>query len=56
VPNSSTTNVFKRVKRRPKSIGDYIKNFYNVQRRHSYLGYLNPIELELRSTIQQHVA
>lgn len=39
-----------------KSIGDYIDNFYNVQRRHSYLGYLNPIEFELRSKVQQHVA
>jgi putative transposase len=38
------------------SIGDYIDNFYNVQRRHSYLGYLNPIEFELRSRIHQHVA
>ncbi len=39
-----------------KSIGDYIDNFYNVKRRHSYLGYLNPIEFELRSKIHQHVA
>ena len=39
-----------------KSIGDYIDNFYNVERRHSYLGYLNPIEFELRSQIQQQVA
>jgi transposase InsO family protein len=39
-----------------RSIGDYIDNFYNVQRRHSYLGYLNPIEFELRSKIHQHVA
>jgi len=39
-----------------KSIGDYIDNFYNVERRHSHLGYLNPIEFELRSQIQQHVA
>lgn len=39
-----------------KSIGDYIDNFYNVQRRHSYLGYLNPIEFELRSKVHQQVA
>lgn len=39
-----------------KSIGDYIDNFYNVQRRHSYLGYLNPIEFELRSQTRQQVA
>ncbi len=31
------------------SIGDYIENFYNIERRHSHLGYLNPIEFELRS-------
>lgn len=32
-----------------RSIGDYIENFYNIERRHSHLGYLNPIEFELRS-------
>lgn len=32
------------------SIADYIDNFYNVERRHSHLGYINPIEFELRST------
>jgi len=31
------------------SIGDYIDSFYNVDRRHSHLGYVNPIEFELRS-------
>jgi transposase InsO family protein len=31
------------------SIGDYIDNFYNCARRHSYVGYLSPIEFELRS-------
>jgi putative transposase len=39
-----------------RSIGDYIDNFYNVERRHSHLDYLNPIEFELRSQIQQRVA
>lgn len=39
-----------------KSIGDYIDNFYNLERRHSHLGYLNPIEFELRSELQQRVA
>jgi putative transposase len=39
-----------------KSIGDYIDNFYNVERRHSHLGYLNPIEFELRAQLQQQVA
>lgn len=38
------------------SIGDYIDNFYNVERRHSHLGFLNPIEFELRSKNQQSVA
>lgn len=32
-----------------RSIGDYIENFYNLERRHSFLGYINPIEFELRS-------
>ncbi len=31
------------------SIGDYIERFYNPQRRHSHLGYVSPIEYELRS-------
>lgn len=39
-----------------KSIGEYIDNFYNAERRHSYLGFLNPIEFELRSKYQQRVA
>lgn len=38
------------------SIGDYIDNFYNIERRHSHLDFLNPIEFELRSQIQQRVA
>jgi transposase InsO family protein len=38
------------------SIADYIDNFYNVVRRHSYLGYLSPLEFELRSQLQQSVA
>jgi transposase InsO family protein len=37
-------------------IGDYIDNFYNVERRHSYLGYINPIEFELRIQNQRRVA
>jgi len=31
------------------SISDYIENFYNIERRHSFLDYLNPVEFELRS-------
>ena len=38
------------------AIADYIDNFYNVERRHSHLGYLSPIEFELRSRVQPHVA
>jgi putative transposase len=38
-----------------RSIGDYIDNFYNVERRHSHLGYLNPIEFELRAQSQQQM-
>ena len=30
------------------SIADYIETFYNLQRRHSFLGYLSPIEFELK--------
>jgi putative transposase len=37
-------------------IADYINNFYNAERRHSHLGYLSPIEFELRSQVQQQVA
>jgi len=37
------------------SIGDYIDNFYTIERRHSYLDYLNPIEFELRSKTQHSV-
>ena len=33
------------------SIADYIDNFYNPLRRHSHLGYLNPIEYELRAHV-----
>ena len=31
------------------SIGDYIESFYNPTRRHSHIGYVSPIEFELRS-------
>lgn len=31
------------------SIGDYVESFYNATRRHSHLGYVSPIEFELRS-------
>lgn len=31
------------------SIGEYIEGFYNLCRRHSFLGYRSPIELELKA-------
>jgi putative transposase len=31
------------------SIADYIEMFYNLQRRHSFLGYVSPIEFELKA-------
>lgn len=34
-----------------RSIGDYIDNFYNVERLHSHLDYVSPIEFELRMHI-----
>jgi transposase InsO family protein len=33
-----------------RSIDEYIGNFYNIERRHSFLDYVNPIEFELRSS------
>jgi transposase InsO family protein len=38
------------------SIGDYIDNFYNVERRHSHLAYINPIEFELRFQLTEEAA
>ena len=31
------------------AVDEYIERFYNIERRHSYLGYVSPIEFELRS-------
>lgn len=39
-----------------RAIGDYIDNFYNLERRHSHVGYLSPLEFELRSQLQRSVA
>ena len=33
------------------SIGEYIDDFYNPQRRHSFLGYVSPIEFELKAQV-----
>lgn len=38
------------------AIGEYIDGFYNIERRHSTLGYLSPIEFELRSISTAHAA
>ncbi len=38
------------------SLGDYIDRFYNPTRRHSYLGYVSPIEFELRSQLAAFAA
>lgn len=39
-----------------RSLADYIDGFYNIERRHSSIGYLNPIEYELRFAIDQKAA
>lgn len=39
-----------------ESIGEYIDNFYNPQRRHSYLGYVSPIEFELQDQVAAFAA
>jgi putative transposase len=38
------------------SIGDYLENFYNTTRRHSLIGYVSPIEFELKEAIKQIAA
>ena len=38
------------------SIGDSIGGFYNVQRRHSHLDYLSPLEFELRAKVAAFAA
>ncbi len=39
-----------------RAIRDYIHNFYNLRRRHSTIGYLSPIEFELRSHAAKQAA
>jgi transposase InsO family protein len=38
------------------SIGDYIEGFYNPIRRHSHLGYMSPIEFELKAQMAAQAA
>jgi putative transposase len=38
------------------SIGDYLENFYNTTRRHSRIGYVSPIEFELKEKMRQLAA
>ena len=38
------------------SLTDYIENFYNTVRRHSYLGYVSPIEFELKRFARREAA
>ena len=38
------------------SIGEYIEDFYNLVRRHSYRDYLSPIDFELKKHIEEEAA
>ena len=38
------------------STGDYIENFYNVERLHSTLDYVSPIEFELKARVEMIAA
>jgi transposase InsO family protein len=38
------------------SIADYIESFYDAARRHSSIGYVSPIEFELRSQVAAFAA
>jgi putative transposase len=38
------------------SIGDYLENFHNTTRRHSRIGYVSPIEFELKEWMKQIAA
>jgi len=36
-----------------RNLIDYIELFYNSQQRHSYLGYLTPMEFEIKLVLQK---
>jgi len=36
-----------------RNLIDYIEMFYNSQRRHSYLGYLTPMEFKIKLALQK---
>lgn len=38
------------------SVRDYIEGFYNIQRRHSAIGYNSPIEFELKHSVNKQTA
>jgi transposase InsO family protein len=38
------------------SIGDFIENFYNIERLHSHLDYVSPIEFELKAQMDRAAA
>jgi putative transposase len=38
------------------AIGDYLDAFYNVTRMHSTIGYVSPIEFELKSQAKREAA
>ena len=38
------------------SIGDYIENFYNTERLHSFLDYVSPITFELKARVEELAA
>ena len=38
------------------AIADFIDGFYNVHRMHSSIGYVSPVEFELRLTLRQKAA
>ena len=41
---------------RPLSVREYIEGFYNVQRRHSAIGYKSPVEFELLHSVTKRAA